>query len=161
MTLATSCMQLFKFNTEHFKLLKLSSWLFSPATLHMLSSHTWPTTTFFFFLLHWVSTAAVRLSAVSVSRLLLVGASPLAEHRPRAQASAVAAHGLSCLMACGTLPPGAGIGLASLHWQADCCPLHRQEVLTGCHAGLKDLERSSSSHSWEPGFQLLPVREGK
>lgn len=66
---------------------------------------------YLFFFLHWVSTAAVRLSAASVRRLLLVGASPPAEHRPRAQASAVAARGLSCLTACGTLPPEQGSGL--------------------------------------------------
>ena len=57
--------------------------------------------------------AAFRLFVVSVSRLLLAGASLVAEHRPCAQASAITAHGLSCLMACGTLPPRAGIGLAS------------------------------------------------
>ena len=99
---------------------------------------------FIYFWLRWVFLAACGLSLVAVSRgysllpcvashcsgfslqwLLLLrstgsrhAGSVVVAHRLQSAGSAVAAHGLSCFVACGTLPDQ-GLNPCPLHWQVD------------------------------------------
>ena len=88
----------------------------------------------FIFRLHWVFTAACGLSLTAESwgyppavehELLIAAASLVAEQTLRHDSSAVAAHGLSCPMACGIFPDQ-GSNLCPLHWQVDSLPLDHQ-----------------------------------
>ena len=66
-----------------------------------------------------------ELFFTAVCGLLIAVASLVAAHRLQSAGSVVAAHGLSCSMACGIFPDQ-GLNPCSLNWQADSQPLHHQ-----------------------------------
>ena len=79
----------------------------------MLSSHLWLTLPFFVVVAALGVHCCIQAFCSFCEQLLTAGASLVAEHRPGAQASVVAAHGLSCLMVCGIRPPRPGVRLMS------------------------------------------------
>ena len=96
--------------------------------IHVASISSSLTPIFFFFWLHWVFTAALRLSLVEASKGYSSCSVQAFHHSSlslRSVGSIVMAHGLCCSSACEIFLEH-GWNLCPLHWQADSYPLYHQ-----------------------------------